>query len=330
MTDKNGIITSFTDVTSSVFDAEVNGAKGTTSNTASSIAGVVRANGGVIGIGNSGNKNTAEYYAYNSDTVAYYVDKDYKDIQIVNITSLTNDDNDLVYGIEDDTVNFKKLDTIVVVEQEDVVKSSDTALKDLKFKGLDIETSDLADVDYEVEISDVANNTVSDTTTVVKGDAGQTVTAMWYTSAADAANNVGGSAWDLAHTGALTVQDYYVKFTVTAADGTSTDSFVVKVTVLSASNAELESSNSNAVVTTTSSSEAIAVSNSPTVADLYAVLSVTDGTDNAGNSASFKIVNAWGTPLSTTDTTPVATGMKVVLTRDNHTTPTVEYDITVS
>ena len=330
VTDKNGIITSFTDVTSSVFDAEVNGAKGTTSNTASSIAGVVRANGGVIGIGNSGNKNTAEYYAYNSDTVAYYVDKDYKDIQIVNITSLTNDDNDLVYGIEDDTVNFKKLDTIVVVEQEDVVKSSDTALKDLKFKGLDIETSDLADVDYEVEISDVANNTVSDTTTVVKGDAGQTVTAMWYTSAADAANNVGGSAWDLAHTGALTVQDYYVKFTVTAADGTSTDSFVVKVTVLSASNAELESSNSNAVVTTTSSSEAIAVSNSPTVADLYAVLSVTDGTDNAGNSASFKIVNAWGTPLSTTDTTPVATGMKVVLTRDNHTTPTVEYDITVS
>ena len=332
VTDKNGIITSFYDVTSSVFDAEVDGVKGSTSNTTSSIAGVVRANGGVIGIGNKGNKNTAEYYAYNSDTVAYYVDKDYKDIQIVNITSLTDDDNDLVYGIQDElsTSNWKKLDTIVVVEKPDVVKSSDTTLKSLKFKGLDVKASDLTDVDYEVVISDVANNSGVDTTTIEKNDADQDVETVYYDSAADAKNNTNPKTWQQVHNTALPADDYYVKFTVTAADGTSTDSFVVKVTVLPASNALLESSNLNAVVTTTPSSEAITVSNSPTVADLYAVLSVKDGTDNAGNSASFKIVNAWGTPLSTTDTTQVATGMKVVLTRDNHTTPTVEYDITVN
>ena len=118
---KDGIITSFVDVTGDVFDARLNGTKGTTANTSSSIVGTVRVASGVLGIGEKGDKDKAEYYAYDSNTVAYYVDKDYKDIDVINVTSIANDTNDYVYGIQDDDVptNYKKLSEVVIVEQED-------------------------------------------------------------------------------------------------------------------------------------------------------------------------------------------------------------------
>ena len=115
--DENGIITSFTDVTNTTtFSASA----GTLNNTMSGTVGTVRASSGVLGIGASGDKDHAEYFAYGSDTVAYYVDKDYEDINIINVASIANDTNDYVYAIRDDDVNsYKKLDAVVIVEQED-------------------------------------------------------------------------------------------------------------------------------------------------------------------------------------------------------------------
>ena len=114
--DKNDIITSFVDVTGDVFDASTS-----TTNKTSGTVGTVRVASGVLGIGAKGDKDLAKYYAYDSNTVAYYVDKDYKDINVINISSIANDTNDYVYGVRDDNVpaNYKKLSEVVVVEQED-------------------------------------------------------------------------------------------------------------------------------------------------------------------------------------------------------------------
>ena len=122
ITDKNGIITDFRDVTTavggsgSVFDASTG-----TNNKTSGTVGTVRVASGVLGIGANGDKDLAEYYAYDSNTVAYYVDKDYKDINVINISSIANDTNDYVYGIRDDDVptSYKKLSEVVIVERED-------------------------------------------------------------------------------------------------------------------------------------------------------------------------------------------------------------------
>ena len=119
-TDSNGIITNFNNVTdTTTFDADVSGLSESISYSGSNVLGTVRANSGVIGIGNGGDKDTAEYYAYGSDTLAYYVDEDYEDISIISVSSIANDTNDLVYAIRDDSATYKKLDTIVIVEQED-------------------------------------------------------------------------------------------------------------------------------------------------------------------------------------------------------------------
>ena len=236
VTDKNGIITSFTDVTNnSTFDAVVNGVVASTlNNTTSSIAGIVRANGGVIGIGNSGNKNTAEYYAYNDDTAAYYVDKDYKDIQIVTITSLTNDDNDLVYGIEDDTVNYKKLDTIVVVEQEDVVKSSDTSVGGFQIKGVNATKTGATTYEITLDAAVAAGSATIGAMVPTTPANGATVTNVeWRHGDASTDWDNFNSNWSnnvSINTGVWAEADgVELKVTVTAADGVSTTDYIIKV-----------------------------------------------------------------------------------------------------
>ena len=102
--DKNDIITSYTKVNATVFA----GTKGTSG------TGTVAPDRVVMGIGAS--KNTASYWAYNDNTKAYYVDKDYKTISVITIGAISDDPNDQVFATID---SEKRLKDVIVVEVEE-------------------------------------------------------------------------------------------------------------------------------------------------------------------------------------------------------------------
>ena len=107
-TDKNGIITGFSIVSSGVNNvfSEVNGETGTVAS--------VR---GVLGVG--GDRAHATFWAYNDDTAVYYVEKDYSDITVSSIGAIADDATDKVYAtVDDDT---KILQDVFVVEVDDTL-----------------------------------------------------------------------------------------------------------------------------------------------------------------------------------------------------------------
>ena len=57
------------------------------------------------------------YYAYNDDTMVYYVDKDFKDIMVSSVSAVNDDKNDLVYASYDD--KDRVLVDVVIVEVDD-------------------------------------------------------------------------------------------------------------------------------------------------------------------------------------------------------------------
>ena len=102
----NGIITGCA-VRNNTYFAASAGTAGT--------AGTVAANGVVLGIGS--NKNTATYWAYNSNTKVYYVSEDFKTISISSVEAVITDANDRVYAAYDSA--NKVLTDVVIVEVPD-------------------------------------------------------------------------------------------------------------------------------------------------------------------------------------------------------------------
>ena len=304
-----GIIDSF-DVVNNEFNAT----------SGSYVEGTVAANKVVLGIG--GDNKTATFWAYNDKTNVYVVDKDYKTITVSSVANVDTDANDKVYASYTTEGKQKKLADVVIVEQDDVVLNNDASLKSVTVKGVKATADENA---YTVTVP-YAKQAATDTKwiDIVAKDANASVKVL-----NDAEVDVtAGTQATVAATGSYAGQTVKYTIKVTAADGVTKETYTLTVVGLTESQAVLKSSNVNAVVTTTAGSEAITVSGAPTVADLYSVLSIDN--DNAGKAASFKIVNAWGTELAKDSTTLVANTMKVVLTRDNATTGTVTYSITVS
>ena len=105
--DSNNIITDF-DIVGGTYGAktssdnvftEENGSEGTKS-----------ASRGLLGFEHG-------YYAYNDDTMVYYVDKDFKDIMVSSVSAVNDDKNDLVYASYDD--KDRVLVDVVIVEVDD-------------------------------------------------------------------------------------------------------------------------------------------------------------------------------------------------------------------
>ena len=96
--DKNDIITSFSIVTFDLSDTETEAASR-----------------GLLKIGTAHSADA--YYAYNDDTVVYYVEEDYTDISISSVDAITDDDNNLIYANMDD--DSKYLTEVFFVEKDD-------------------------------------------------------------------------------------------------------------------------------------------------------------------------------------------------------------------
>ena len=303
-----GIIVSYNDVTNATTFNASNG----------KATGTVAANKVVVGIGTS--IDGATYWAYDKDTEVYMVSEKFKTITVATVADIETDSNDYVYAIRN-SVN-KVLTQMVIVDVKDEVLNNDASLKSVTVKGVKATADENA---YTVTVP-YAKQAATDTKwiDIVAKDANASVKVL-----NDAEVDVtAGTQATVAATGSYAGQTVKYTIKVTAADGVTKETYTLTVVGLTESQAVLKSSNVNAVVNTTAGAEAITVSGAPTVADLYSVLSINN--DNAGKAASFKIVNAWGTELAKDSTTPVAATMKVVLTRDNVSTGTVTYSITVS
>ena len=97
------------------------------------------------------------YYAYNDDTMVYYVDKDFKDIMVSSVSAVNDDKNDLVYASYDD--KDRVLVDVVIVEVDDD-KTPSTP---------DIDTTDGDKEGYKLNVADKKINVVD------RVDDGQTV-----------------------------------------------------------------------------------------------------------------------------------------------------------
>lgn len=227
-----------------------------------------------------------------------------------------------VFAVTDDG-NSDVLDYLYVyVEQAKEIEppSKDAKFTDLKFKDLDVEEA-TGNLDYQVTIPAGENDSTKTTSYTLS--AGATLTsARWYATEAAAladTTNTAGSPWDLTHAQPLPAQDFYVKLTATAADGETTNTILVKVTVLGASAGTLTSSNSAVVITNTSTITIDKVfSGTVTVADLYSCLSVTGGSAYD----TIQVKTAFGTVLDETSNIAVVAGMQVVFTPDGGTAQT--------
>ena len=91
---------------------------GSVFNAANGVAGTVVAGKVVVGIGPESN---ATFWAYTDATNVYYVDKDYKTIQVSSMTNVQTDPDDLVYAIHDNDANQKKLTDMIIVERQPTV-----------------------------------------------------------------------------------------------------------------------------------------------------------------------------------------------------------------
>ena len=257
---------------------------------------------------------TDKYYAYSDDVVvARYNYKN--EFEVSRISSIKNDANDKVVAVLDENV----LIGICIIEKDGMENenqaaeaSKDTSLASVFVKSVEAK----ADGDTYTVTLPASKNVDGDTTKVVATPNDKKATVNYF---------VNGTAWDEQASGDKKFgNDATITIKVTAENG-STATYALKVTVLEDSNAELESSNDNATIS--DKTITIKAGTNPTVADLYSVLSIVK---DESKTATFKIVNSWGTELSTTSTEKVATGMKVILTRDNSTEGTVEYEITVA
>ena len=310
-----GIITGFTVVNSSVFNA-ANGAEGT-----------VAANKVVLGLG--GNNNTATYWAYNDKTNVYVVDKDYKTITVSSVANVDTDANDKVYASHDNGRPEKKLADVIIVEQDDVVLSNETALKNIKVKDVPVKASAETGVDYEVVLP-YANG--SDTSTyanvTVTAPTGATVTAKW----GSAANNI-PTSFDMSNKGKWDDATYYIELTVVAADGVTSDKVVIKTTPETAPVLVIDAAAASTVTITTpvavDANGALKVTaTTATVADLKGAVSAP-----AGYTLSIVKSGALGGTVAAVDTDvlDVATtaGLAVVLT-SNATGTAFTYSVTNS
>jgi hypothetical protein len=136
--DSNGIITSYSDVTNTT---TFNASASTVNHTTSGTVGTVAAGKVVLGIGASGDKTAATYWAYTDSTAVYVVDKAYKTITISAVSAVTNDTNDLVYANYDTTTRVLK--DVIIVTQDVTTPTTVT-----------ISTDDFA-VDYSTSPSSV-------------------------------------------------------------------------------------------------------------------------------------------------------------------------------
>ena len=257
---------------------------------------------------------TDKYYAYSDDVVvARYNYKN--EFEVSRISSIKNDANDKVVAVLDENV----LIGICIIEKDGMENenqaaeaSKDTSLASVFVKGVEAK----ADGNTYTVTLPASKNVDGDTTKVVATPNDKKATVNYF---------VNGTAWDEQANGDKKFgNDATITIKVTA-ENDSTATYTLKVTVLEDSNAELKSSNDNATIS--DKTITIKKDTNPTVADLYSVLSIVN---DESKTATFKIVNSWGTELSTTSTEKVATGMKVILTRDNSTEGTVEYEITVA
>ena len=105
--DSNNIITDF-DIVGGTYGAQ---AGDNVFNAEDNTSGTKSASRGLLGFANG------HYYAYNDDTMVYYVDKDFKDIMVSSVDAVNDDANDLVYASYDD--DDRVLVDVVIVEVDD-------------------------------------------------------------------------------------------------------------------------------------------------------------------------------------------------------------------
>ena len=89
-------------------------------------SGTVNTRADVLGVGPVGGvpagstlEAIATYWSYKSDVKAYWIDKDYKTISVIDIKDIGTDSNDKVYGMHDNGSPVKKLTDVIVVAQDD-------------------------------------------------------------------------------------------------------------------------------------------------------------------------------------------------------------------
>ena len=247
--DKNDIITGFSVVNRAVFNAENGG------------VGTVAANKVVLGL--NGNKNTATYWAYNDKTNVYVVDKNYKNITVSSVANVATDANDLVFASHDGGSPEKKLNDVIIVEREDVVLSSDTSFKTMTVKGQTAVKQ--PDGTYAVTVPSTALNGVNSAfdfdgngarvkTASYSFDNGSTWTDNWAQWNA----NENSSSWS----GQTGLQFKYV---VEAADGVTTQTYVVKVNVVDTITLTFKSNDATQAYVTVNGGTPTLIDNSKTV-----------------------------------------------------------------
>ena len=325
----NNIITGFSVVNSTVFNAH-NGGTGT-----------VAANKVVLGL--NGSKTSATYWAYNDKTEVFVVDKDYKTITVSSVAEIDTDANDLVYASHDGGSPEKKLADVVIVKQDDKTLSNDARLTGFKSKDVAATASTETGVDFEVvlpyaaAISTDASTYVENFTYVTASDDVDSVTAYWgATLAAAQANtatliNNADACTDM-YTGWLNGGAKYVRIEVVAEDQLTTETYYVKLSVEAAPTlGKIASATTITIVDATltgNGSVTITSTGAAKVADLEAALVVP-----TGFTVSFTKTGSFGASVAAsaddavlTATTP---GLTVVLT-NNVTGTAFEYTVSAT
>ena len=217
-----------------------------------------------------------------------------------------------------DSDTLKTLYVYVAAGKDIEAASNDASIKSIEVKGNDVAGMSTVKIsNNDAKGSDVVFN-------VVANDSAATVKV--YVAATADYDKDKWTNYDTTKTEDVSSWGtFYLKAVVTAEDGKTTKTQIIKVEVATASSGAMISKSSAVKVNTSDVEIDKIYKDIITVADLYSAL---DFDDNCGEFDTISVVSAFGTKLATDSTVKVIAGMKVIFAADGK-TPT-EYNVKFS